>query len=421
MSSDTSPTGELLSQWQNPGDIFALLLIIGGDIIQKAIARLAGVRLMGLHVNPVAFSFGWVAYGFMALASALGHEKLMPEAEIPIKVINCDTGYDRDNQSWVLGRLLRDRGEARVAELGLQATPPKDSTGAVSMAIDIFVAEESNGPKPGLFWGFCVLVIFAQQGLGITAWACYGTWSIFMITSCGTMLSILTASWPQWIKEKWPSKHLTDDTTKRIALTKGNGHCYVMLILCHQGSWDLEAMASNRHAEFPGTRWIFGFFVILWVLLLITVTGIKEHTWFLIAVGTLGMLQNVFAAALPCSADDLDIKLKAWHTCSTIVGYQRTRAEKKKLKEDDWTTYTAHDPSKPDQISDAQTEYERKLEPKEVRDVMGALMELEKYFPKAGASLLPTFFPNGVDYEPGFKINREKHFWQYAGTQRERT
>ena len=80
MSTNLPPAGELLAQWQNPGDIFSLLLIIGGDIIQKAIARLAGVRLMGVHVNPVAFSFGWVAYGFMTLASALGHEKLMPGA-----------------------------------------------------------------------------------------------------------------------------------------------------------------------------------------------------------------------------------------------------------------------------------------------------------------------------------------------------
>jgi hypothetical protein len=60
--------------------------------------------------------------GFMTPASALGHQKLTPEAEIPIKVINCDTGYDRDNQSWVLSRLLRDREERRTTELDL----PKD-------------------------------------------------------------------------------------------------------------------------------------------------------------------------------------------------------------------------------------------------------------------------------------------------------
>ena len=303
-----------------------------------------------------------------------------------------------------------------MKDLDLRAAPPPDSTGAVSLAIDIFVAEPSTGPKPGWFWGFGLLIILAQQGLGIAAWVRHGSWSIFMITICGTMLSIVTASWPQWVHEKWPSEHVTDDKVKPIALTKGNGHRYVMLILSHKGSWDLEAMASARHVDYPGTRWVLGVFALLWVLLLITVTGIKQHTWFLIGVGTLGMLQNIIAAALPCSADDLDIKLTKWHALNTVVGYQRDRAVKKTLMKNDWKKYTPHDPVHPAAVSDAETEYNTKLGQQEVRDVMGALIELEKYLPKAGVSLLPTFFPNDVNYEPGFRINRERFFWQYAET-----
>ena len=45
----------LRKQWSNPTDIFTILLIIGGDVVQRAIAQLSGGRL-----TPVSFSFGWV-------------------------------------------------------------------------------------------------------------------------------------------------------------------------------------------------------------------------------------------------------------------------------------------------------------------------------------------------------------------------
>lgn len=40
-------------QWINPGNIFNVLLLLGGDIVGKALAQLAGSGLA-----PVAFSFG---------------------------------------------------------------------------------------------------------------------------------------------------------------------------------------------------------------------------------------------------------------------------------------------------------------------------------------------------------------------------
>ena len=57
----------LASQWQNPNDVLSVLLILGPDIVQKAIAQLAGRAL-----TPVAFSFGWVAYSVSALLSVFG-------------------------------------------------------------------------------------------------------------------------------------------------------------------------------------------------------------------------------------------------------------------------------------------------------------------------------------------------------------
>jgi hypothetical protein len=48
-------SGELLDQLTNPSDIFSVLLILGGDVVWRAIAQLAGPP-----VTPVAFSFGTV-------------------------------------------------------------------------------------------------------------------------------------------------------------------------------------------------------------------------------------------------------------------------------------------------------------------------------------------------------------------------
>lgn len=49
----TTPAATITAQLRNPGDIFSILLILGGDVVCRAIAQLAGTR-----IAPVAFSFG---------------------------------------------------------------------------------------------------------------------------------------------------------------------------------------------------------------------------------------------------------------------------------------------------------------------------------------------------------------------------
>ncbi len=41
------------AQWMNPSDVFSVLLILGGDVVGRALAQLVGSR-----ITPVAFSFG---------------------------------------------------------------------------------------------------------------------------------------------------------------------------------------------------------------------------------------------------------------------------------------------------------------------------------------------------------------------------
>lgn len=48
----TSPS-EFSQQWTRPADVFSVLLILGGDVVGRALAQLAGSGL-----TPVAFSFG---------------------------------------------------------------------------------------------------------------------------------------------------------------------------------------------------------------------------------------------------------------------------------------------------------------------------------------------------------------------------
>lgn len=49
----TMTVDQLRSQWILPGDVFSVLLILGGDVVARALAQLAGSGLA-----PVAFSFG---------------------------------------------------------------------------------------------------------------------------------------------------------------------------------------------------------------------------------------------------------------------------------------------------------------------------------------------------------------------------
>jgi hypothetical protein len=49
-----APAAEFVAQLRNPGDVFSVLLLLGGDIVARAIAQLVGPR----GFTPVAFSFG---------------------------------------------------------------------------------------------------------------------------------------------------------------------------------------------------------------------------------------------------------------------------------------------------------------------------------------------------------------------------
>jgi len=115
-SKPSSPTmttvSQLPAQWSNPGDFLSLLLIIGGDVVQKALAQSTAGR-----VPLVCFSFRWVAYSFTTLVGVIGDGRLLPPPDYPVKVFNLETAYVRESKNWILGRILRDN-EAFINKRG---------------------------------------------------------------------------------------------------------------------------------------------------------------------------------------------------------------------------------------------------------------------------------------------------------------
>jgi hypothetical protein len=339
-TASSSTSDQLSLQWTNPSDVLSILLIIGADIVQKALAATSGGPF-----TPVCFSFGWVAYAFTTLISIIGDGRLLPPPDYPAKVFNLKNGYVRENRSWVIGRLLRDN-ETRLGK--------KHPLGGDSLRISVFEALEC-GTGPGVagsgrvkFWGIVVMVL--QLGIAAIPAGLYSDWGILMITAAGTALALSAGALPQWGVEKLPNQRKSKEN---FAVTSGNGSRDVMIVLGCGQSLDLEELAapesprSTRLWEkhpflskpligedgMPKThsnkvevkealvyRGIpVGFWItcvlstiqcVLWIALLITVAGLRSHSWFLIAVGGLGMFQNAVLAAISRNPEKWNLPLE---------------------------------------------------------------------------------------------------------------
>ena len=116
---------EFQKQWTQSVDVFSILLLLGGEIVNRALAQLSGGLLTPVSfffgsdsdTNPSVASFafqliitaGWVSYAMNMLSAAVGDAKLMPSStENACLLINAKNGYIRNNAGWVLGRMLRD-------------------------------------------------------------------------------------------------------------------------------------------------------------------------------------------------------------------------------------------------------------------------------------------------------------------------
>ncbi|KAK1753278.1 hypothetical protein QBC47DRAFT_431729 [Echria macrotheca] len=301
---------ELRDQIMHPVDIFSVLLLLGGDVVGTALAQLAGRGLA-----PVAFSFGWVSYSMTALLSSVGENYLMPtEPDCRCKVINGKSGYSIDNTSWILGRVMRDFGHwmnpltkqkleqvlnSKWTELrNVNCDAEKPSRAGLVVAIYRPRNDRTAGhpQRDRVYWSG-ILAVAVQLGIAAIPCALYGDWAIIMITVAGTALALWTGLLGQWGEEKWACRAFSNDT---YVLTRGNGSQYAIVVLGNGHGLNMEDLAMGQHnleRSIPVlTRATILLFVAGWVMMLLCAAGVRENTWYLLAVGGVGNLQNVFAA-----------------------------------------------------------------------------------------------------------------------------
>ncbi|KIV79476.1 hypothetical protein PV11_07038 [Exophiala sideris] len=307
---------EVWLQWKNPGDVFSVLLILGGDVVSRALAQLTGT-----FITPVAFSFGWVAYAVAAVVSAVGENKLMPLPDCSCKVINAKSGYVRDNSSWIIGRIVGDyeawmhkdikkhleemldaawekekqKAERNQNGSGQDVPRPKQA----GLCVSIYRAGPAKVGYPGYdlvyYIGFATTVL--QLGIAAIPCGIFGDWGVLLITVGGILLSFASGSLSQWREEKWACRR---NSHKNVILTRGNGSQHAIVVLGTGKSLDLEDLAAGQTnvnvSASRYTRIVVTVIAALWIILLITAAGLKRNTWFLLAVGGIGMLQNIYVA-----------------------------------------------------------------------------------------------------------------------------
>ncbi|VZH95082.1 unnamed protein product, partial [Fusarium fujikuroi] len=334
-SSASGVAAYLAAQWRNPRDILSVLLLIGPEVVKCAIAQLAG-RTM----TPVAFSFGWVAYASATLLSSFGDGRLMPDSESMLTVINVNSGHSRLTKNWVLGRLWRDLNDnidkglkdeaphisAEQGDLQEQAASTysrkesmqKEKRPFEGLRITVYEVEENTPEKPithgipslDFVWYMGIAVIVMQLGIAAIPWGIHGQWDTFMITVVGNLLAVGTASLPQWRSEKWAAPKQGGQT---VAITEGNGSRSVIVILGKKGvGLHLEVMARGTRTApaFLSTKIWNSVLALLWVMLLVTVAGMEQNTWYLLAIGILGSFQNLIAASIPRSPAAMGLHLR---------------------------------------------------------------------------------------------------------------
>lgn len=301
----------------------------------------------------------------------------MPDADTACCIINGKNGFVRGNNSWVLGRMMRDYEnwmgnpvKAKTESLinarwkfdqekeakeypGSRVQVPRPSQAGLVVSIWKPSTDIPHG-KPGhdvLHWsGLAVTVI--QLGIAAIPLGLTGDWGVLMITGAANILCYFTGALSQWKVEKWACRRLDHRTKKNFILTRGNGAQHAIAIISNGHGLDLEDLATGfANIDSPSITLFAQLSVIalgvLWVALLITASALLEDSWYLIAVGGIGMFQNIFVAG--------------WKRTPKAYGIPLDYV---------------------DVVGDVK--------------VMKTLMELERIYEKLGKSMLGTFFPGDL-------------------------
>ncbi|KAF3057635.1 hypothetical protein CFAM422_012232 [Trichoderma lentiforme] len=312
-------------QWTNPSDIFSLLLLVGGDVIQKALAQFTLNRF-----RPMAFSFGWVAYAFSHLLFAVGNLKSLPDPDCPCTITRASSMPTTSaNQSWLLGRLVRNHEywSVPLIRYALKSGRISDQDASRYVIIEPHAERRIKGLQVFIYkfvqssptnrslskdwpWFSGIITTIIQLGIAAIPAGLYGEWEILLITAGGTALAYATAHFSGY------SPFLRPRALSRRAvftLTEGNGSGTAIVFIKDTGiGVDLERLTRVELTEGSQILRIAAASVqlVFWVALLITVSGLKTHTWFMVAVGALGMMQNLVLAGAPRTPEALGIPVQ---------------------------------------------------------------------------------------------------------------
>ena len=239
----------------------------------------------------------------------------MPSApDLSCIVVDVQYGHARTNQSWILGRVLRDYESYWMPDpvrkdldrMLQKAGSPK--AGLCPSVFDADASKEAGRPSKDFLCVAGFLVAITQLTIAAIPWILWHEWEIFAITAAGTFLAFVSASLPQWRLERYACRRNSNAT---IVLTQGNGAQHALVINGKGHGLNLEdlAGATGGLGVSKSTRPAVIILSVLWVGLLITVSGIQSHTWFLVAVGALGMMYTVVAAGAPRRPESFGIPL----------------------------------------------------------------------------------------------------------------
>lgn len=283
LSQSSQNFANLGAQWDSPVGILSILTVIGGDIVQGALAQSASSR----YFAPVALSFGWVAYSFSAIVAVIGRRRFAPDPDCPCTLLDVNTGYPRDVKSWVLSRLVRDfevpDGNQQGLTVAFYQTSPDKATGV-----------------PDRDWVYYsgIIVIALQIGISVIPGALFGNWVILILTFGGLVLVQLQASLPQWREELWQARRITEGKQEVVCLTRGNGSSYVMVIKSDGCGVRLSDLAAGREVRSKNIVPATFSLAILWLAHLFSIIAVKNDTWYLLLIGGLGMLQNALVSGV---------------------------------------------------------------------------------------------------------------------------
>lgn len=302
----------------------------------------------------------------------------MPGADTPCTVINAENGQSRGNGSWVLGRAMRDfeywmgepvdgkvkelknskwqydKEQAKLKGLDPNAIPFPGHAGLAVSFWKFDPDKKNQYQKPGmdiLFWSG-VIVMILQLGVASIPLGIHGNWGVFLVTGGAIILCVLTGALFQWRREKWACRQIEPGKKRTYILTRGNGAQHAIVVQGDGCGLNLEDLATGfDNLDSPSisksTRFAIIGLGVLWVVLLITSSALSDQSWYLIAVGGIGMLQNMFVAGWSRKPEALGIPLKYM----TVIGSPK---------------------------------------------VFTAIVEAEKAYPTVGRALVGTFFPGGL-------------------------